>query len=44
MENRTPFNDGWDFMSSQMGADIAARSAVGDFLSAAQQNHQIPAY
>ena len=41
MENRTPFNDGWDFMSSQMGADMAARSAAVDFLSVAQQNHQI---
>ena len=41
MENRTPFNDGWDFMSSQMGADIAVRGAVSDFLSAAHQNHLI---
>ncbi|MBQ3220583.1 MAG: hypothetical protein IJB34_01325 [Clostridia bacterium] len=41
MKDRTPFNDGWDFMSSHIGADIVARGAVSDFIAVAQQNQQI---
>lgn len=41
MKDKTPFNDGWDFMSSHMGADIVARGAVSDFIAVTQQNQQI---
>lgn len=41
MKDRTPFNDGWDFMSSQMGADIVAHGAVNDFITVTQHNQQI---